>query len=134
METQISREQVVDYLSHLPVTGLMELIHELEGKWGVSAVPNVIRTEMPGVPTTTGIGHQDQTEFDVKMTHVDPSRKIDVIKIVREITGLGLKESKDLVESVSSEKNPTLKSGVSKADADDLLRKIVAAGAQASIV
>ncbi len=131
METQLSHDQVIDYLSRLPVMELAGLMHELEMKWGVSAVPNIISTD---VPMATGTGHQDQTEFEIQLTRVDPGRKIDAIKAVREITGLGLKLAKDFVEEVSPGNPRSLKTGLSKIEAEDVKSKIEAAGALASII
>ncbi len=132
METQLSRDQVIDYLSRLPVMELTELMHELEVKWGVSATPNIISDQL-----STPTGHIDgteQIEFEVQLTHVDPSRKIDTIKLVREITGLGLKPAKDLVEEAGPESPKSLKTGVSKADAEELKLKMATIGAVATLV
>jgi large subunit ribosomal protein L7/L12 len=118
--SELTREQVVDYLSNLPVIKVTELIRELEGKWGVKAAP-------VAAPVTTSVVVDPQTpaqtEFDVILTS-GGAKKIDVIKIVREVTGLGLKEAKDLVEAAPK----TLKEQLPKADADAIKAKIEAVG------
>src|SRR5262249_13488921 len=120
----ISREQVVDYLSNLPVIQIAELIKELENKWGVKAAPAAV-----AVAATSGGGDAapaaaEQTEFDVILSGAG-ANKIQVIKAIREITGLGLKEAKDLVEAAPK----TVKEQVSKADAEEMKKKLVEAGA-----
>lgn len=123
MTEELTREQVVNYLSNLPVIQVAELIRELETKWGVSAMPAAIpvRTLMPG----DGSDGQDQTEFAVTLVAVPADKKIAAIKVVREITGLGLKEAKDLVEAAPK----LVKEGVSKADAEEMRKKLQESGA-----
>ncbi len=120
----ITREQVVDYLSNLPVIQIAELIKELENKWGVKAAPAAVAM----APAATGGGEaakaEEKTEFDVVLANAG-ANKIQVIKAIREITGLGLKEAKDLVEAAPK----TVKEQVSKADAEDMKKKLVEAGA-----
>ena len=119
----ISREQVVDYLSNLPVIQIAELIKELENKWGVKAAPAVIAGA--AAPTAAPAEVKvEQTEFDVILSATG-ANKIQVIKAIREITGLGLKEAKDLVEAAPK----TVKEQVSKADAEEMKKKLVEAGA-----
>ncbi len=123
----ITKEQVVDYLSNLPVIQIAELVKELEEKWGVSAAPVAVA----GVAAGGGAAaeaQEEQTEFDVILA--DPgAQKINVIKVVREITGLGLKEAKDLVESTPK----ALKEGVSKEEAEELKKKLTEAGAKVEV-
>ncbi len=122
----ISREQVVDYLSNLPVIQIAELVKELEGKWGVSAAPVAVA----GVagPAAAVEEKEEKTEFDVVLADAG-ANKINVIKAVREITALGLKEAKDLVESAPK----AIKEGVSKEEADDVKKKLEAAGAKVEV-
>src|SRR3984885_6695143 len=108
---EITRESVVDYLSNLPVIQIAELIKTLEDKWGVKAGP--------AAAGPAAVAPEAQTEFTVVLKEAGPN-KINVIKVVREITGLGLKEAKDLVEGAPKD----LKEGVSKADADDFKKKL----------
>lgn len=119
----ISREQVVDYLSNLPVIQIAELIKELEGKWGVKAAPAAVAVAA-GPAAEAAPAAAEQTEFDVVLANAG-GNKIAVIKAVREITGLGLKEAKDLVEGAPK----TVKEQVGKADAEEMKKKLVEAGA-----
>jgi large subunit ribosomal protein L7/L12 len=128
--TEISREQIVDYLSNLPVIQIVDLIKTLEDKWGVKAAPAAV-----AVAAGAGAGAaaaapkvEEQTEFNVELKETG-GNKIAVIKVVREITGLGLKEAKDLVEGAPK----TLKEGVSKADADEMKKKLEDAGAKVEL-
>ena len=121
---EITREQVVDYLSNLPVIQIAELIKELENKWGVKAAPAAVAVA-PGAGTAAPAEKApEQTEFDVVLANAG-GNKIAVIKAIREITGLGLKEAKDLVEAAPK----TVKEQVSKADAEEMKKKLVEAGA-----
>ncbi|MGE3675183.1 MAG: 50S ribosomal protein L7/L12, partial [Polyangiaceae bacterium] len=122
---EITKDQVVDYLSNLPVIQIAELVKELEGKWGVSAAPVAVAGGGGAAPVEA---KEEQTEFDVILADAGSS-KINVIKTVREITGLGLKEAKDLVEGAPK----TIKEGVSKEEADDLKKKLEGAGAKVEV-
>ena len=119
----ITREQVVDYLSNLPVIQIAELIKELENKWGVKAAPAAVAMAA-GPAAEAAPAAAEQTEFDVVLANAG-ANKIQVIKAIREITGLGLKEAKDLVEAAPK----TVKEQVSKADAEEMKKKLVEAGA-----
>ena len=121
---EITREQVVDYLSNLPVIQIAELIRELEGKWGVKAAPAAVAVAGPAAGGEVKEAAPEQTEFDVVLANAG-ANKIQVIKAIREITGLGLKEAKDLVEAAPK----TVKEQVSKADAEDMKKKLTEAGA-----
>lgn len=122
---EISREQVVDYLSNLPVIQIAELVKTLEEKWGVSAAP--VAVAGPGAAAPAAVV-EEKTEFDVVLADAG-ANKINVIKVVREITGLGLKEAKDLVEGAPK----NIKEGISKADAADLKKKLEDAGAKVEV-
>ena len=118
----VSRDQVVDFLSNLPVIQLAELIKELENKWGVKAAPAAVAVAAgPAAPAAVV---EEQTEFNVILANAG-ANKIQVNKVVRELTGLGLKEAKDLVEAAPK----PVKEGVSKADAEDIKKKLTEAGA-----
>ena len=123
----LTQDQVVDYLSNLPVMQIAELVKELEGKWGVSAAPVAVAGAGGGA-AAAAVEVEEKTEFDVVLAD-SGAQKINVIKVVREITGLGLKEAKDLVEGVPSK----IKEGLSKADADKLKAELEEAGATCSI-
>ena len=121
----ISKEQVVDFLSNLPVIQMADLIKNLEDKWGVKAAPAAVAM---AAPAAAGPAAAEQTEFNVELT-ASGEKKIDVIKVVREITGLGLKEAKDLVEGAPK----AVKEGVAKAEAEDMKKKLEAAGAKVTL-
>jgi large subunit ribosomal protein L7/L12 len=127
--TDITQEQVVDFLSNLPVIQLSGLIKTLEDKWGVKAAPVAVAGPAAAGPAAApAAAAVEQTEFNVELKEAG-ANKISVIKVVREITGLGLKEAKDLVEGAPK----TLKEGVSKADADDMKKKLEEAGAKVEL-
>jgi large subunit ribosomal protein L7/L12 len=123
---EITREAVVDYLSNLPVIQIAELIKTLEDKWGVKAAPAVVAGAGPAAAPVAA--KEEQTEFTVELKEAG-ANKINVIKVVREITGLGLKEAKDLVEAAPK----PLKEGVSKAEAEEFKKKLEEAGAKVEL-
>src|SRR3954467_7460184 len=123
----LTREQVVDYLSNLPITQMGDLIKNLEDKWGVKAAPVAVAAA-PGAGAAAAAPVEEKTEFTVELA-ASGANKINVIKVVREITGLGLKEAKDLVEGAPK----TLKEGVAKADAEDMKKKLEEAGAKVEL-
>ncbi len=124
---EITRESVVDYLSNLPVIQIAELIKTLEDKWGVKAAPVAVAAAGGG-GAAPAAAVEAQTEFTVVLKEAGPN-KINVIKVVREITGLGLKEAKDLVEAAPK----PLKEGVSKAESDEFKKKLEEAGAKVEL-
>ena len=121
----ISSEQVVEYLSNLPVIQIAELVKTLETKWGVSAAPVAVAAG-PGAAPTAAV--EEKTEFNVILADAG-ANKINVIKAVREITALGLKEAKDLVEGAPK----AIKEGVGKDEAEDIKKKLEAAGAKVEV-
>ena len=121
--TEITREAVVDYLSQLPVIEIAGLIKTLEDKWGVKAAPVAVAAG-PAAAAPAAEKEPEKTEFDVVLAAAG-GNKIQVIKAIREITGLGLKEAKDLVEAAPK----TVKEQVSKADAEEMKKKLTEAGA-----
>jgi large subunit ribosomal protein L7/L12 len=125
---EITKEQVVDYLSALPVLEIANLVKELETKWGVSAAPVAIAGGAGGGGAAAAAEVEEQTEFDVILAG-SGAQKIQVIKVVREITGLGLKEAKDLVEGVPK----PIREGVSKEQAAELKKKLEEAGATVEV-
>ena len=126
----VSKEQVVDFLSKMSVMDLAALTKELEDKWGVKAAPVAVAAS--GVSAAGAAGAvapaAEQTEFTVILKEVG-AKKIEVIKVVRELTQLGLKEAKDLVDGAPK----TVKEGVSKADAETMKKKLEEAGAKVEI-
>jgi large subunit ribosomal protein L7/L12 len=127
--TDISREQVVDYLSNMPVIQLADLIKTLEDKWGVKAAPVAVAAGPAAAgPAVAAAAVEEKTEFNVELKEAG-GNKIAVIKVVRELTGLGLKEAKDLVEGAPK----TVKEAVSKADAEEMKKKLEDAGAKVEL-
>jgi large subunit ribosomal protein L7/L12 len=125
---EITKEQVVDYLSALPVLDIANLVKELETKWGVSAAPVAMAGAGAGSGAAAAAEVEEQTEFDVILTGSGAS-KIQVIKVVREITSLGLKEAKDLVEGVPK----PIREGASKEQAAEIKKKLEEAGATVEV-
>ena len=123
----ITKDQVVDYLSALPVIQIAELIKTLEDKWGVKAAPVAVAAAGGGGAAPVA-AVEEKTEFNVELKEAG-ANKINVIKVVREITGLGLKEAKDLVEGAPK----TVKEGLSKEDANKFAEMLKAAGATVEI-
>ncbi len=124
----VTKEELVEALSNLKVMEVVDLIKELEEKWGVSAAAPVAVAAAPAAGGAAAPAAEEKTEFNVTMTSFG-ANKVGVIKVIREITGLGLKEAKDLVEGVPS----SVKEGVSKADAEAIKKKLEEAGAAAEI-
>ena len=124
----LTKEQVVDFLSNMPVIQLAEMIKILEDKWGVKAAPVAVAAGPAAGGGAAAAPAEEKTEFTVELKE-SGANKINVIKVVREITGLGLKEAKDLVEGAPK----TLKEGVSKAEAEDFKKKLEEAGAKVEL-
>ena len=125
----LTKDQVVDYLSNLPVIQIAELIKTLEDKWGVKAAPVAVAgPAAAGGGAAAAAPAEEKTEFNIELKDAG-ANKINVIKVVREITGLGLKEAKDLVEGAPK----TLKEGVGKAEAEDFKKKLEEAGAKVAL-
>ncbi|HEC1875680.1 TPA: 50S ribosomal protein L7/L12 [Campylobacter coli] len=122
----ISKEDVLEFISNLSVLELSELVKEFEEKFGVSAAPVMVA----GAAAAGGAAAaaEEKTEFDIVLVD-GGAKKIEVIKIVRALTGLGLKEAKDAVEQTPS----TLKEGVAKADAEEAKKQLEEAGAKVEL-
>jgi large subunit ribosomal protein L7/L12 len=125
--SEITREQVVDFLSNMPVIQMADLIKSLEEKWGVKAAPVAVAAG-PAAGAAPAAAVEEKTEFTVELKDAG-ANKINVIKVVREVTGLGLKEAKDLVEGAPK----AVKEGVSKAEAEELKKKLEDAGAKVEL-
>ncbi|MBP1681573.1 MAG: ribosomal protein [Proteobacteria bacterium] len=121
----ISKQDVLEYISGLSVLELSELVKDFEEKFGVSAAPVMVAGAGAAVATEAA---EEKTEFDVILKD-GGEKKINAIKVVREITGLGLKEAKDAVEGAPT----TIKEGVSKQLAEEIKKKLEEAGAVAEI-
>jgi large subunit ribosomal protein L7/L12 len=125
----VNKEQVVDFLSKMSVLDLAALTKELEDKWGVKAAPVAVAAA-PGAAAggAAAAPAAEQTEFTVTLKDAG-GNKIGVIKAVREVTNLGLKEAKDLVDGAPK----VVKEGVSKADAESMKKKLEEAGAKVEV-
>jgi large subunit ribosomal protein L7/L12 len=123
----ITTEQIVEHLSNLPVIQIAGLIKTLEEKWGVKAAPVAVAAG-PAAAAAPAAAVEEKTEFNVELKEAG-ANKIAVIKAVREITGLGLKEAKDLVEGAPK----TVKEGVSKAESEEFKKKLEDAGAKVEL-
>ena len=124
---EVTKEQVVDYLSNLPVIQIAELVKKLEEKWGVSAAPVAVAGGGGGAAAPAA-AVEEKTEFDIILAD-GGANKIQVIKAVREITNLGLKEAKDLVEGAPK----PVKEGVGKDEAEEIKKKLEGAGAKVEV-
>ncbi len=124
----LTKDEVVTYLSSMPVIELAELIKTLEEKWGVSAAAPAAVMAAPGAGGAGAAPVEEKTAFDVILTDAG-ANKINVIKEVRAVTGLGLKEAKDLVEGAPK----TVKEGVSKEEAQKMKETIEKAGAKVTV-
>jgi large subunit ribosomal protein L7/L12 len=122
----ITKEDVISFIEKMTVLDLAELVKELEEKFGVSAAAPVAVAAAAGPAVAEAV--EEQTEFDVILKACG-ANKINVIKVVRALTSLGLKEAKDLVDGAPG----TVKTGVSKTEADEALKQLLEAGAEASI-
>ena len=119
----LTNDQILDAIASMSVLEVSELVKAMEEKFGVTAAVAVAAGPAAAAPAA-----EEQTEFTVTLDSFDAAKKIAVIKIVREITGLGLGDAKALVEGAPK----TLKEGVSKADADEIIKKVEEAGGKAS--
>ncbi len=124
----ISREAVIKFIEGMTVLELSELVKELETRFGVSAAAPVAVMAGGAAPAAAAAAEEEKTEFDVILTGFG-EQKIQVIKVVRALTGLGLKEAKDLVEGVPK----PVKEGVQKAEAEDMKKKLEESGATVEI-
>ncbi len=125
--TKMSKEEIVDVIGNLSVLELSELVKAVEDKFGVkAAAPAQMMMAAPaaGSSAAAGAASEEKTDFTVFMTSAG-DKKIQVIKVVRELTGLGLKEAKDLVEAAPK----AVKDGVPKAQAEDMKKKLMESGA-----
>ena len=123
----ITKEEVVQFIENMTVLDLSELVKELEEKFGVTAAAPMAMA-MPMAGGEAAVAEEEKTEFDVKLTSAG-SAKIQVIKVVRQITGLGLKEAKELVDGAPS----VVKEGVAKDEAEEIKAKIEEAGGNVEI-
>ena len=124
-----SKEEILDAISNMTVMEIVDLVKMMEDKFGVTAAaPVAMMAAAGGAAAAAAPAAEEQTEFTVTMTSFG-ANKVGVIKVIREITGLGLKEAKDLVEGVPS----VVKESIPKADAEAMKKKLEEAGAAAEI-
>jgi len=124
---EITKQDVISYIEKMTVLELAELVKELEEKFGVSAAAPVAVAAVAG-PAAAAEAAEEKTEFDIILKNAG-ANKINVIKVVRALTSLGLKEAKDLVDGAPS----PVKTGVSKQEAEDAKKQLVEAGAEVEI-
>ncbi|OGT55087.1 MAG: 50S ribosomal protein L7/L12 [Gammaproteobacteria bacterium RIFCSPHIGHO2_12_FULL_42_10] len=122
----VNKEDILNAISNMSVMDVVDLVKLMEEKFGVSAASMAVAA--PAAQGAHGQAQEEKTEFDVILAKIGDN-KINVIKVVRELTALGLKEAKDLVESAPK----AVKEAVSKADAEDIKKKLEAAGATVEI-
>ncbi|MDR2644870.1 MAG: 50S ribosomal protein L7/L12 [Endomicrobium sp.] len=120
----LTKDQLIEAISSLSVIELSKLVKALEEKFGVSAAAPVAVAAAPAVGAAAGAAAEEKTEFNVVLANAGAS-KINVIKVVREVTGLGLKEAKGLVDGAPK----TVKENVAKAEAEEIKKKLTEAGA-----
>jgi len=125
---KMSKEELISVIKNMTVLELSDLVKALEEEFGVSAAAPVAVAAVAGAPSAAAPAAEEQTEFTVMLKEVG-ANKIQVIKTVREVTGLGLKESKDLVEGAPK----AIKEGVSKEEAATIKQKMEASGATAEV-
>jgi len=126
--SNITKDQVIEWLSSQSVLEIAGLVKDLESKWGVSAAAPVAAAAAPAAAAAAAAPVEEKTEFTVVLLESGPN-KIGSIKEVRAITGLGLKEAKDLVEGAPK----AVKEGVNKAEAEEIKKKLEAAGAKVEL-
>jgi large subunit ribosomal protein L7/L12 len=127
-----SKDAILEAISKMTVLEVVDLISDMEKKFGVSAAAPVAFAAAPGAAAAGGAAAapaEEQTEFTVTLKEYPADKKVTVIKVIREITGLGLKEAKDLVEGVPS----LVKEGVAKADVEAMKKKLEEAGAKVEV-
>jgi large subunit ribosomal protein L7/L12 len=125
MPASVSKNEILDAISNMTVMEVVELVEAMEEKFNVSAAPTAVAAA-PAAAVAAVV--EEKTEFDVILTSFG-ANKVGVIKVIREITGLGLKEAKDLVEGAPS----TVKEGISKDDAAAIKKKLEEAGASVDV-
>ena len=125
----VSKDEILDAISKLTLVEVVELISDFEKKFGVTAAAPVAVAAAPAAGGASAAPVEEKTEFTVVLKEYPADKKVTVIKVIREITGLGLKEAKDLVEGVPS----TVKEAISKADSDVVRKKLEDVGAKVEV-
>ena len=125
----VSKDEILDAISNMSVMQVVELISDMEKKFGVTAAAPVAMVAGGGAGAAAAAPVEEKTEFTVILKEYPADKKVGVIKVVRELTGLGLKEAKDLVEGVPG----TVKEAVNKADSESMKKKLEDAGAKSEL-
>jgi large subunit ribosomal protein L7/L12 len=125
----VSKEEIIDAIAKLSLMEVVELIADMEKKFGVTAAAPVAMMAGGGGAAAAAAPVEEQTEFSVTLKEYPADKKVTVIKVVRELTGLGLKEAKDLVEGAPA----LVKEGVNKADSETMRKKLEEAGAKVEV-
>jgi len=125
----VSKDEILDAIANMSLVDVVELIADMEKKFGVTAAAPVAIAAGPAAGAAAAAPAEEKTEFTVVLKEYPADKKVTVIKVVRELTGLGLKEAKDLVEAVPG----TVKEGVNKADSESMKKKLEEAGAKVEI-
>ena len=125
----VSKDDILEAISNMSIMQVVELISDMEKKFGVTAAAPVAVAAVAGPAAAAAAPAEEKTEFTVILKEYPADKKVGVIKVVRELTGLGLKEAKDLVEAVPG----TVKDGVNKADSETMKKKLEEAGAKVEI-
>ena len=125
----VSKDEILEAISNMTVMQVVELIADMEKKFGVTAAAPVAMVAGGGAAAAPAAAAEEKTEFSVSLKEYPADKKVGVIKVIRELTGLGLKEAKDLVEGVPS----LVKEGVNKADSETMKKKLEEAGAKVEI-
>jgi large subunit ribosomal protein L7/L12 len=125
----VSKDEILDSISKMTVLEVVELISDMEKKFGVTAAAPVAMAAAPGAAAAAAAPVEEKTEFTVILKEYPADKKVSVIKVVRELTGLGLKEAKDLVEGVPQ----NVKESVNKADSEAMKKKLEDVGAKVEI-
>ena len=125
----VSKDEVLDAIAKMSVIEVVELIADMEKKFGVTAAAPVAMAAGPAAGGAAAAPVEEQTEFTVTLKEYPADKKVTVIKVIREITGLGLKEAKDLVEGVPS----TVKEAIAKADVEIIKKKLEEVGAKVEV-
>jgi large subunit ribosomal protein L7/L12 len=125
----VSKDEILDAIAKLTLVEVVELIADMEKKFGVTAAAPVAVAAAGGGGAAAAAPVEEKTEFTVVLKEYPADKKVTVIKVVRELTGLGLKEAKDLVEAIPA----TVKDGVNKADSESFKKKLEEAGAKVEV-
>ncbi|KPJ80518.1 MAG: 50S ribosomal protein L7/L12 [Gammaproteobacteria bacterium SG8_30] len=124
-----SKEEILEAISNMTVMEIVDLVKMMEDKFGVTAAAPIAVAAAPGAAGAAAPAAEEQTEFTVVLKAYPADKKVGTIKVIREITGLGLKEAKDLVEGSPN----TVKEGVSKDEAEKIKKQLTDAGAEVEV-